>query len=161
HGARDLPWHLHLLHRLASPSPGFESPLGEQGSLTLLNFYPLTEQWPFKRVAHGKGAPVLRLRLSSPMLGRPMDRWVSLPVGDRPASPPTALAMRVLNDPALLPEFLEPPAPADMGPEGQLVLRIDGATFRVPVHKDCAGKAVPLADGRQVTLLEYRANFFE
>ncbi len=161
HATSDLPWHLSLLHRLAVPAPAFERPLGENGSLTVLNYYPHTEHWPFKRAAGGKGYPVLRLRLTSPMLGRPMERWVSLPTPDRAESSPMALETLVLNDAAMLPEFLDPPAPADMGPEGQIVLLVDGEKYRVPVHKDRVGKPAPLPGARQVTLLEYRPNFFE
>jgi hypothetical protein len=175
HG-RDLPWHLGLLHRLADPSPGFARSLDSVATLTITNYYPHTEQRPFSvagepvrqaRTGSGeapasKGLPALKVRLASPVLARPVERWASAHVNTRSDSSPLSLEVMQLPHPGLLGEFLAPPDPKDMGPQGQLALVLDGKTYRVPVHRDRLKQSVPLeGTGRRVTLLDYAPDFFD
>jgi hypothetical protein len=149
----ELPWSLRLLHALASPSPEFRRPLDDRTTLTVHNFYPHTEQWPFARTAEsGPGFAALRVRLTTPMAGRPLDRWVtSLPAFERDPSP-IALELMALAEPSLLPEFLRPPETKALGKHGQLVLAIGVGPLGRRSRKTCrlnldeleAGRAVPL-----------------
>ena len=126
HSQPDLPLHLRALCWLASPRPRFTRTLDEQTALTVKNFYPYTEYWPYSKTADEQGFPVLRLRLTAAggMGMRPMDKWVSaLPQFELEPSP-ISIRLMVLREPALLPEFLAPPAPEQMGKLGQLVLLV-------------------------------------
>jgi hypothetical protein len=67
-----------------------------------------------------------------------------------------------LGEPTLLTEFLDPPSPEVMGPEGQVVVVLGGRAYRAPVSKEAVGKAAPLpGSGRTFTLLEYAPDFFD
>ena len=62
-----------------------------------------------------------------------------------------------LLEPALLPEFLNPPAASAMGAQGQLVLLVgpEQKLFRIPVEADRLGQAIDLpGTGLQLTLLK-------
>ncbi|MCI0457057.1 MAG: cytochrome c biogenesis protein ResB [Gemmataceae bacterium] len=160
--ARDLSWYLSLLHRFADPAPGFTRSLDGMATLAIRNYYPHTEQRPFREAPPGKGLPALKVRLASPVLARPVERWASAYVNTQPDPSPLSLEVMQLPHPGLLPEFVSPPDPKDMGPQGQLALLFDGKTYRVPVHRDRLQQPVPLeGTGRTVTLLDYAPDFFD
>jgi hypothetical protein len=141
----DLPWTLKLLHTLADPLPGLTRDLDGQATLAVQNYFPHTEYWPYSAAAgRDKGFPALKLRLTTPMTGKPFDRWVTgMPTLEREASP-MAMEMMLLPDPALLPEFLDPPR--KMGPDGQLVLFLAKTSrpLRIPVDRKKLAKHVRL-----------------
>jgi hypothetical protein len=154
-----LPWSLRLLHALASPIPGFSRTLDDRTTLTVHNFYPHTEEWPFAKAAEsGPGFPALRVRLTTPMSGRPMESWVtSLPVFERDPSP-IAVELMALAEPALLPEFLHPPGPKELGKQGQLVLAVGRrrTVARVNLDELEVGRAIELpGTDLSLTLLKY------
>jgi len=159
HFQPQLPWSLRLLHALASPSPGFSRPLDDRTTLTVHNFYPHTEQWPYSKAAEsGPGFAALRVRLTTPMARRPMEHWVtSLPAFERDPSP-IALELMVLAEPALLPEFLHPPEPKALGKQGELVLAVGHSRklCRVNLDELEVGRAIDLpGTDLQLTLKKY------
>jgi hypothetical protein len=159
--AGHVPWHLAVLRRLADPLPGSSETLAEGLTLSLDNFYPHTEHWPFRAAPQGKGLPALKLQLAAPMMPKPLERWVSPATAGASEMLPVHLELMRLHQADVLPEFLDPPAPQAMGPLGQLVIVLDGRTFRVPVHEMQAGKAFALDGRRQLTLLEYVPDFMD
>src|SRR5207248_8341316 len=67
----ELPWGLRLLAGLANPFPGFVRELDGNTTLEVKNYYPHTERWPFSPAEKDEeGFPVLRLKLTTPMLPR-------------------------------------------------------------------------------------------
>src|SRR5262249_39397525 len=121
HFQPDLPWGLRLLAGLANPFPGFVHELDGNTTLEVKNYYPHTERWPFSPAEKDEeGFPVLRLKLSTPMLPHPVKRWVSsLPSREVDPSP-VSFELLVQEDPLLLQEFLDPPPLSDLGKTGQL-----------------------------------------
>jgi hypothetical protein len=158
HLRTELPWTLQLLHWLASPLPGFSRLVDEQTTLSVENFYAHTESVPYSPAPPGvEGLAALRVELQSPKVGSLPEKWVvAVPNGDYRLPSGNALAeLMTLPDPVLLPEFLNPPAPDQMGPQGQLVVVVEGRTFRVPVEKAKLGAPIPLeGTGRVLTLHE-------
>ena len=117
-----LPAAVRFLQVLADPFPAFTRELDSTTAVTIQNYYPHTEQWPFSKAAADEpSCAALRLRLTSPM-AQTTEHWVSsVPAFER-APLPLALDLMTLPEPALLSEFLAPPAPAKLGTLGQLVL---------------------------------------
>lgn len=144
----DLPSSLRALCWLAAPRPGFTQALDEQSSLTVKNFYPYTEYWPYSKTDDERGFPVLKLRLTAAAGAgmRPMDKWVAAVPEFEPEPSPVSVRLMVLREPALLPEFLEPPAPEQLGQQGQLVLLVgpQKKSFRIPLNPDRLDKAMDL-----------------
>jgi hypothetical protein len=147
HFQPQLPWGLRLLAGLANPFPGFMQELDSNTTLEVKNYYPHTERWPFSPAEKAEdGFPVLRLKLTTPMLPRPVKRWVSsLPSREVDPSP-VSFELLVQEDPALLPEFLDPPTVADLGKSGQLafVVGYRRKVCRVNLDDVVPGKAVDL-----------------
>jgi hypothetical protein len=149
----DLPIGLRFLQTLADPFPGMAHDLDGSASVTIHNFYPHTEQWPMSKAEPGSPSfAAVRVRLTSSMIGRPMERWITS-VPDRERDPmPLALEMMVLPDVALLPEFVDPPATKDLGTLGRLVLLVGKEKTRCAIDLDKVkpGETIPLA-GTDVT----------
>jgi hypothetical protein len=146
HFQPEYPAALRLLRLLADPWPGFSQGLDERTTLAVNNYYPHTEHWPYSKTSDPDGFPALKLRLTSAVAGRPLERWVvGLPHFEREPSPICCEVM-TLPEPALLPEFLDPPPPAAMGKQGLLVLLVgpEKKAFRLPVDKDRLGKDIDL-----------------
>lgn len=142
-----LPWGLRLLRRLADPFPGFTRDLDGLTSLSVHNFYPHSQNRLFSPAAGGEQAfAALRVRLTTPLAGRPLERWLaSLPEGESDPTP-VALELLALHEPALLGEFLRPPDAKTLGKLGQLVLAVGErrTLCRVALDGLKPGKAVPL-----------------
>src|SRR6266542_4458237 len=143
----ELPWGLRFLAGLANPFPGFVRELDGNTTLEVKNYYPHTEGWPFSPAEKDEeGFPVLRLKLTTPMLPRPVKRWVSsLPSREVDPSP-VAFELLVQEDPVLLQEFLDPPPVSDLGKAGQLAFVVG---FRRKVCRVNLDEVVP---GRSVEL---------
>jgi hypothetical protein len=141
----DLPWSLRLLQTLADPLPGASRDLDGRATLTVQNYYPHTEYWPYSpAAAQEKSFPALKLRLTTPMTDKPFDRWVTgMPALEREASP-MAMEMLLLPERAFLPEFLNPPG--KLGKDGQLVLFLGNspAPIRIPVDRKRLNQFIPL-----------------
>jgi hypothetical protein len=157
HHTADLPAALRFLQVLADPYPAFTRDLDGTTSVTVNNFYPHAEQWPFARAKAGEPSfAALRVRLVTPMT-RPTERWVSsVPAFERDPLP-LALEVMTLPEPALLPEFMEPPAPSELGKLGRLVLLVGREKVRCVVDLDTLtpGKSVELpGTGARLTLLK-------
>src|SRR5205085_316266 len=118
-----------------------------------------TEFAPYSKAPDGdRGFPALKFVLRSPMAGTTPEEWVARgPNGDYQTGVALVECLSV-RDQVLVAEFLQPPAPKDMGKLGQLALVIGGKTYRVPVDKDKLGTSVPLGEGYQVTLKSYTPN---
>ncbi len=119
---KTLPANVRMLRYLAYPFPGASLAL-DGAHLQVVNFYPNTELWDYGPATDKDRAsfPALKLRIKPPF-GRPVEEWaVPLPGANR-GGMPLAVEMLVLKDAALLQEFLKPPAPAEMGKHGQLVV---------------------------------------
>ncbi len=160
-----LPWFLHALHFLADPFPGLERSLNAETSLVVKNYYPHTERWPFAPAPHHEdGFPALQLALHTPMIGpRPMKRWVtSLPSFEVDPSP-IALEFFLLNEPALLPEFLTPPPSEQLGQAGQLVLALGPSRqlCRIDLNKLKDGETLDLPQAGVQFTLKRRAHLME
>jgi hypothetical protein len=155
HFKPELPWGLRLLSALANPFRGFVRDLADGLTLEVKNYYPHTERWPFSAAPDGeRGFPALQLKLSTAMMPRPMKRWVtSVPRFDTDVMP-VNFEMLLLDEPALLPEFLAPPSPADLGKKGQLVLLVghQKKLCRLALDRIKEGEAVELAG----TALKFR-----
>ncbi|MBI1917819.1 MAG: cytochrome c biogenesis protein ResB [Planctomycetes bacterium] len=147
HFRPDLPWGLRLLAGLANPFPGFARALDGNTTFEVKNYYPHTERWPFSPAEKDEdGFPVLRLKLTTPMLPRPVKRWVSsLPSREVDPSP-VAFELLVQEDPALLQEFLDPPPASDLGKAGQLAFVVGHQ------RKLCRVSLDTLTEGRSVEL---------
>jgi hypothetical protein len=148
-------WAVRQLHSLADPFPVREWPVGE-GTLTVHNYYPHADQWPVCPAPEGEpGLAALHVRLYSSVTTRPLDRWIaSLPAFD-PDPSPVRLELLQLAEPALLSEFLTPPAGLAFGRLGQLVLVVgpQRKLCRVALDGLAPDKPVPLADtGLTLTL---------
>ena len=123
HFKPQLPWGVRFLSALADPFPGFTRDLADGVKLEVNNYYPHTERWPFSPADGGeKGFPAMQLRLTAAVMPRPMKRWVTSIPSFEPDRLPVSFEFLLLDEPALLPEFLEPPKQADLGRAGQLVL---------------------------------------
>ena len=155
HFKPELPWGLRFLSALANPFPGFVRDLADGLTLEVKNYYPHTERWPFSP-AEGdqRGFPALQLKLSTAMMPRPMKRWVTSVPSFEADAMPVAFEMLLLDEPALLPEFIQPPPPADLGKTGQLVLLVghQKKLCRLALDGIKEGEAVELAG----TALKFR-----
>jgi hypothetical protein len=154
----ELPGVVRVLHRLADPFPGWSRGLSDLATLRVDNFYPHTEYRPYSEAPDQAGSfPALKLRLTSPLTVRPMDRWVTgMPALERETSP-VALEMLLLRELALVEEFLNPPSPDRLGPDGQLVLAVGQKRrlVRVAVDRKQIGKPIELpGTGLRLTLVQ-------
>jgi hypothetical protein len=158
HVQPELPWTLRALHRLAVPWLGFTQALDGQTTLTVQNFYAHTESIPYSPAPPGvEGIAAVRIELQSPKVGSLPERWVvAVPHGEYKLPSGNALVeLMLLPDPVLLPEFLDPPSPEQMGKQGQLVVVLDRRTFRIPVDREHLGSAIPLeGTGRTLWIKE-------
>ncbi len=148
HFRPDLPAGLRLLHALARPAPGLARDLDDKGTLTVQNYYPHTEQWPFRpSPVPGDGFPAMKLRLVTPMMPRPLDRWLCAKPAFERDPIPVGFDLMVLEEPGLLDEFRNPPTEG-LGKQGQLVLLVgrEKKRVRVPVEMDRFGESIPLGD---------------
>jgi hypothetical protein len=161
HVQAELPWHLRVLQRLATPLPGFSRALDDRTALVVKNYYGHAESVRYSPAPAGSDSfPALKIELSSSGMGLLPEKWVGADAGGHHDLQIALVEMINLRDAELLPEFLDPPAPEKMGKQGQLVLVVGGRTFRLPVDRDQVGKAVPLdGTGREVTITEYVDDF--
>jgi hypothetical protein len=131
-------------------------------ALTVENYYAHTESVPYSAAPPGEpGLPALKIELQSPKVGSLPERWiVARPRGEyRLPSGNALVEMMALTDPALLPEFLDPPPPEKMGKHGLLVVRLGGETVRIAIDRDAPGGPVALgASGRTLTVKQVIAN---
>ncbi len=136
HYRAELPAAIRFLQVLANPSPSFARDLDGTTSVTIHNYYPHSEQWPFSKAAEGEPSfAALRIHLVTPM-ARPMERWVSsLPAFERDPLP-LGLEVMTLSEPALLTEFNDPPAQADLGKLGRLILLVGRQKTRCTIDLD-------------------------
>jgi hypothetical protein len=136
HYRAELPATLRFLQVLADPFPGFSRDLDGSRSVTVHNFYPHTEEWPFCKATVGEPAfAALRLRLTTPMAGK-MERWISsVPAFEREPLP-LAVELLLVPDVALLPEFVEPPEQAKLGKLGRLILLVGREKTRCEIDLD-------------------------
>lgn len=154
------PWYVSALQRLADPLPGVNASFPDGPTVTLENYYPHTESWPYRAAPPGKGFPVLKLALGSPMMPRGVERWVAANAQAPTDALPAHLEIMRLPHPDLLAEFLNPPAARDLGPDGQLVLLLDGRAHRIAIDASRVGQMQPLPGGkRQFKLVEYASDF--
>jgi hypothetical protein len=158
-----LPLNLRLLQRLAAPLPGFSRALDDRTTLVVKNFFAHTESVRYSPAPKGdEGFPALKVELRSSVMGVLPEKWVGAEPLGKYELRVALVEMMSLRDPVLLPEFLDPPAPETMGKLGQIVLVVEGKTFRLPVDKDRVGKTLPLeGTGREFILTEYADNFAE
>jgi hypothetical protein len=105
--------------------------LGAGRQLTVEDYQPATERWPFRESLTGDFA-ALRLRLATADSTAPRELWLTSQVGRSLPHAPLALILMELDNPALLREFLHPPSKAELGKQGQLVLAFGR---RGPVHR--------------------------
>jgi hypothetical protein len=151
-----------VLHSLADPFPGLSKSLDGTTTLQVQNYYAHTESIPYSPAPLGEdGLPAIKIELQSPKVGSLSERWiVARPHGEyRLPSGNALVEMMVLPDLALLPEFLDPPAPETMGKQGLLVVRLGNEIVRIPVDGDKLGSPMPLGrTSRELTLKEYIAN---
>ncbi len=141
----ELPRPLRWLQALASPGPNPTRDLGEGASLKIDNFYPHTEQWPYRKAKDDEVSfAALRLRLTTDSTSRPRELWLTSQPG-RPGDPgPLALELMELDEPALLPEFTHPPDPATLGKQGQLVLALGRRGLICRLAVDALKPGVPV-----------------
>jgi hypothetical protein len=146
HYQAELPATLRFLQVLADPFPGFTRDLDGTCSVTVHNFYPHTEEWPFCKATTGEPAfAALRLRLMTPMAGK-MERWISsVPAFER-GQLPLAVELLLLPEAGLLAEFVRPPAQTELGKAGRLVLLVGRQKTRCQVDLDALepGEPIPL-----------------
>jgi len=158
HFKPQLPVMVRLLSAFADPFPGFSHTLDDHAKLVVENFYPHTERWPFAPAGDETEEnvfPALQLKLTTPMTPRPFKRWISSLPSFESDPTPIAFEMFTLYDPALIPEFLEPPSPKELGKNGQLVVAIGfpRKLCRVSLDKVTEGDSVDLkGTGLKLTL---------
>jgi ResB-like family len=164
YGRPQLPPVLAVLNAVASPWPGFSERLDAGTSFTIRNFYSHTERAPYSEAPPGhRGFPAFKISFTSPNTGPVPAEWVAgIRGGEYLLNNIALVECLVLRDQSLLPEFLNPPPPEQMGKQGQLALVIGDKTFRVPVDKAALGESRPLGDtGLRVTLKSYADSLFD
>ncbi len=162
HLKSDLPLSLGLLSALANPFPGYSRKLDDDAKLSVENYYPTTESWPYgepETADETKEYPAaLQLKLTTPMTPQPMKRWVTTLPNLAPDATPILFEMFKLYDPALLPEFLDPPSAKELGEKGQLVVAIgpERSLLRVSLDKVKEGDTIELKEaGLKFTLKKH------
>ena len=149
HLKSDLPLFVRCLGRFANPLPGFSRNLDGATKLTVENYYPTTERWPFTAAEtedEHKTFPAMQIKLTTAMTPVPLRRWVtSLPNFEADPTP-ISFEMFKLHDPALLPEFLEPPSLKALGDRGELVVLLgpERHELRVSLDKVKEGETIDL-----------------
>jgi hypothetical protein len=160
----DMPRGLRLLQTLADPLPALRCELGD-AVFTAENFYPHTEAWPYRKADPGEGnLCALRIKLTTSMTPIPLDRWLdSAPDFFRRDPLPLAMELLTLDEPALLPEFLAPPAKEDLGEQGRLVLLLgrEGQRREIDLDTVAEGKAVPLEGTEWTFTLLSRGDLYD
>ena len=112
--------------------------VGPNTHLEVLDYFPGARNEPYSEAApEQEGAPAVKVQLSTPFLGQPLDTWL-MAVPDSQASDwghevPVLTEILGTCPPELLPEFLHPPASVDLGKKGILALHFEGKTHRYPV----------------------------
>ncbi|GIW79316.1 MAG: hypothetical protein KatS3mg105_1123 [Gemmatales bacterium] len=141
----EYPAMLRCLQKLASPFPGISKKLSDDLSLAVTNYHPYTEYWPFAQATEG-GSPALKIRLSTPILPEPVERWVSTSPTFSHDPLPLGLEFMQIGDPKLVREFRQPPPPHEMGAMGQLVLYFpnEEKPVRLPIGKEQFHKPILL-----------------
>ncbi len=165
HFRPQLPWGVRFLAGVANPFPGFSKQLDDRTSLTVENYYPHTQRWPFSPGGpkDDETFPAVYLRLTTPMMPRPVKRWVtSMPAFEQDPSP-IGFELFVLDDPALVPEFVEPPPDKELGREGQLVLVVGyrRTVCRLSLDKIREGETVDLEGTALKLKLKRRGNLMD
>jgi hypothetical protein len=166
HLQSDLPFLVNALATLARPFPGFSRSLDEYTRFTIENYYPTTERWDFAAAEtedESKTFPAMQIRLTTPMTPAPLKRWVtSLP--NFAADPtPISFEMYRLYDPALLPEFLQPPPASALGKTGQLVVAIgpERSLLRVSLDEVKDGETIDLKQAGLKFTVKKRGHLLE
>jgi hypothetical protein len=172
-----FPWHsdqyleierhplLSLLCRLASPlNPHWSKDLGGGAVLTVKNFYPHCRSEPYSPANGGEGSfPALKIQLNSKRGMRPPAFWLAL--SDKRGENrdwPHSLAMEPAFveflgpcPPELIGEFLEPPSPEQIGPQGTLVVAVDGQVHRLPVQASLGQLLQMGTSGQKLRITSY------
>ncbi len=153
----EMPAALASLKFLADPAPGFSRRIDENTVLTVENYYPHTERWPFSDAPDREDEdtfPAMQIRLTTPMTPMPVKRWISSLPSLEPDPSPIAFEVLILNDPALLAEFLTPPSAAEIGKNGQLVIALgpERSILRVSLDKLKEGETIDVPGGLKFTL---------
>jgi hypothetical protein len=174
-----LPWHVAeksrgrldwlpvVLNGIAHPlSRSWWQDLGNGATLEVLDYQPHTRRETFRPAEPGDTPfPAVKYRLSSSLvpMGKMLPtRWVAGDLRNSVSSLATAGTVEMLGrcPSAMLDDFLKPPAMADLGKKGQVVLRLGGEKYRFSVD-DCLGRdAQPIGKtGWKVKFTDYIADF--
>lgn len=155
----NTPLALTVLNWLAYPWPrSWRRDLGDGAQLEVLAFYPHARREPFSPAREGDGGfPAMKVILETPFAGS-LSFWLALnPMKPSQATEnqfPSRTELLGYCPRELLSEFLNPLTAQQAGPQGQLVFRHAGQTFRFDVARD-RGKKLPLANGWSVEITAY------
>jgi hypothetical protein len=146
----NMPWYLRTLRNIASPVRRKSFDVGS-ATLEVTNFLPQTEYWPYSPAGDDASSdvfPALLLQLSGPMTqNQVVPMWATGSLKPEDNLLPLGGVFILLEDEALLPEFLDPPATKPG--EGQLALLLGEGkkrVFRIPVGPDRLNEKVKVGD---------------
>jgi hypothetical protein len=152
---------LQVLNWLDHPLPRtWEADFGNGQRLSVLAFYPHARQEDFSPAKSDEpGEPAVKIRLKSAVFGRvPREPWLGGLDEDRVTDlGPAMIEMLGRCPSSLLDEFLHPPPTHDLGAQGQLVLILDGKTYRFRVDKS-RDRALDVG-GYQLRITRYIPDF--
>jgi hypothetical protein len=172
-----LPWHaggnlrvgrdpwLVILSFLQSPfGRGWYRDLDGGDQLEAINYLPSARHVPFSPAAADdkRAFPAFKITLRTSKQPFPLEEWLALNLEEQWAEGLPVLPQFLGTCPeTLLPEFLNPPAAAELGPKGILVVRMAGQNYRLPVEDlvKKGGWAEVAKTGVQIKVNEYVPSF--
>jgi hypothetical protein len=150
-----------VLNWLAHPLPrGWSKLVGDDARLEVLAYYPHARREPYApaKATAASAFPALQFQLDSPTAGSLPPRWIASHGGEAAARLGPGLVEILGQDcrPKQLDEFRNPPPATQAATKGQLVLGVDGQTYRFDVARMLEQAPQPLGgSGWNLRVLQY------
>jgi hypothetical protein len=161
-GGGQFDWLLWTMNGLESPlGRSWWTSLGNGATLEVMDFLPMARREEFTADDNGLAALKIHFHMQARMMADSRDLWLSFNPLDRESqvNQGPLLITTVGNvQPEMVKEFLQPPAPDQLGEQGVLVVFVEGRRYTVPVATSLDSK-VPLGKtGWAVKLRKYESH---